>query len=262
MKQKVFRNSEQPKKSLSQNFLVSQDYINRFNDTVFTLIGKESQTIEIGPGKGALTEGLYNYFNDNLYMVELDDVLCAQLKLKFKSIEENIYCQDFLRFDLKKVSDQKVNCVGNIPFGISSPIIFNLLKERNIVEKICFILQKEVALRLAAKPGSKDYGVPSVLLQAYYDVHYQFDIPSEAFFPKPKVISGVVTLQRNYNKKVYCNEKIFFQLVKLAFNQRRKTLRNALKSINFSEDFGLIGEKRAEQLSIDDFIFLSQKAEI
>jgi len=249
-----------PKKHLGQHFLkdlgIAQKIVNLLNNNFSNL-----SVLEIGAGTGVLTQFLLK--NEPLpYLIEIDSESVDFLKKNFPILHENqrIIEGDFLHFDMKKQFNEKIVIVGNFPYNISSQIFFRVLEYKDCVEGVVCMLQKEVAERLASSAGSKDYGILSVLLQAFYDIKYHFTVPEHVFNPPPKVKSGVISLQRNQTAQLDCNEALFFRVVKTAFNQRRKTLRNALASIlppNVKEE--AILQKRAEQLSVADFVSLTQK---
>ena len=217
-------------------------------------LGLYKTVVEIGPGMGALTKYLIQSKPDNFYVVELDDRWAAHLLQTFPILRGKLIHQDFLQVDLSFLQNP-THIVGNFPYNISSQIIFKIIDHRNVVDTMTGMFQKEVALRIAAKPGSKDYGVMSVLAQAFYDCQYLFDVPPESFNPPPKVMSGVIRLKRREVKELNCDEEQFKKVVKTAFNQRRKTMRNSLKelvhekAILENEVFNL----RPEQLSVAAF---------
>lgn len=216
-----------------------------------------SQVLEIGPGMGVLTQYLLQRTDIQTAVVELDRESVAYLKKNFTNLpKENIYEADFLRLDLAALfGGQKFGIIGNFPYNISSQIFFKVLENRDLVPEVVGMLQKEVALRIASGPGKKDYGILSVLLQAFYKIDYLFSLGPEAFSPPPKVNSGVIRLVRNETERLDCDEKQFTSLVKMGFNQRRKTLRNALKASGIA-DHALL-DKRAEQLTVADFVTLT-----
>ncbi len=249
-----------PKKHLGQHFLKDL----QIAQNIANLIRKQATHIpilEIGPGTGVLTQFLMNDV-ELPYLIEIDTESVNFLQQKFPILQENakIIEADFLNFDLYKQFNEKIIIVGNFPYNISSQIFFKVLENKNLVEQVVCMLQKEVAERLASPAGSKEYGILSVLLQAFYDIKYHFTVPEHVFTPPPKVKSGVISLQRNQIESLPCNEALFYRVVKTAFNQRRKTLRNALSSIlpPTLKDDALL-QKRAEQLSVSDFVSLTQK---
>lgn len=244
------------KKSFGQNFLtdviVIDDIVNAINSTY----SDEYRILEIGPGLGALTDNLIKTYDQRLSLVEIDVDLYDILLKKYAQISSNIINEDFLKLNLEATFKEKIMVVGNLPYNISSPIFFKLLKNRDLVKSMVFTIQKEVAERLVAKPNCKAYGIPSILMQCFYDIEYLFSIPPTAFNPIPKVTSAVIKLTRNNVKNLDCDESRFATIVKQAFNQRRKTIRNSLKGLipeNLDPQFLSL---RAEQLSIQDFIGL------
>lgn len=217
-------------------------------------LGRFKTVVEIGPGMGALTTYLIRNKPDNFYVVELDDRWAAHLLQTFPILRGKLIHQDFLQTDLSFLQNPS-HIVGNFPYNISSQIVFKIIDHRNVVSEMTGMFQKEVALRIAAKPGSKDYGVMSVLAQAFYDCQYLFDVPPESFNPPPKVMSGVIRLTRREAKTLNCNEDQFKKVVKTAFNQRRKTMRNSLKEL-VNDKTMLDGDTfnlRPEQLSVAAF---------
>jgi 16S rRNA (adenine1518-N6/adenine1519-N6)-dimethyltransferase len=185
------------------------------------------------------------------------------LHQKYPDLQDRILEGDFLKFDLSTAFEAPIAVVGNFPYNISSQIFFKVLEHKNQVTEVVCMLQKEVARRIASPKGSKEYGILSVLLQAWYDIEYLFSVPPGVFNPPPKVNSGVIRLKRNQVQYLDCNEKLFFQVIKGGFGNRRKTLRNSLKSFQLTEEFKAnpILDKRAEQLDVADFVFLTQQIE-
>lgn len=246
------------KKSLGQHFLKDENICKKIVDVVDANLTNHSvhQLVEVGPGGGAITKYLLQLPNINFKAVELDAEKVAFLEATYPAIQQKIIHENFL--DIQAPFENQFIVVGNFPYNISSQILFKVLEWKEQVPVVIGMFQKEVAQRVAAKPNSKAYGIISVLLQAYYDVTYLFDVTPDSFTPPPKVMSGVIQLQlRNslYNVK---SDKAFVQLVKLAFNQRRKMLRNAVKSVFSAEVLqDEIFNKRAEQLSIEDFAALT-----
>jgi 16S rRNA (adenine1518-N6/adenine1519-N6)-dimethyltransferase len=246
------------KKSLGQHFLKDENICKKIVDVVDANLTNHAvhQLVEVGPGGGAITKYLLQLLNINFKAVELDAEKVAFLEATYPAIQQKIIHENFL--DIQAPFENQFIVVGNFPYNISSQILFKVLEWKEQVPVVIGMFQKEVAQRVAAKPNSKAYGIISVLLQAYYDVTYLFDVTPDSFTPPPKVMSGVIQLQlRNslYNVK---SDKAFVQLVKLAFNQRRKMLRNAVKSVFSAEVLqDEIFNKRAEQLSIEDFAALT-----
>jgi 16S rRNA (adenine1518-N6/adenine1519-N6)-dimethyltransferase len=216
--------------------------------------------IEIGPGMGALSDFLIARGDLNLWLLEVDTESIDYLKNRYPELSERIVLGDFLRMDLKQLMGEEKFCVvGNFPYNISTQILFKCLEHRNQVPEIMGMFQKEVAVRVAEKPGSKEYGITSVLLQAYYDIHYCFTVDEHVFIPPPKVKSGVIRCTRNSRENLGCDEKLFFQVVKMAFNQRRKTLRNSLKQLLRGRELPeVFTNERPERLSVDQFIELTK----
>ena len=246
------------KKSLGQHFLKDENICKKIVDVVDANLTNHAvhQLVEVGPGGGAITKYLLQLPNINFKAVELDAEKVAFLEATYPAIQQKIIHENFL--DIQAPFENQFIVVGIFPYNISSQILFKVLEWKEQVPVVIGMFQKEVAQRVAAKPNSKAYGIISVLLQAYYDVTYLFDVTPDSFTPPPKVMSGVIQLQlRNslYNVK---SDKAFVQLVKLAFNQRRKMLRNAVKSVFSAEVLQEeIFNKRAEQLSIEDFAALT-----
>ncbi|HBF87963.1 MAG TPA: 16S rRNA (adenine(1518)-N(6)/adenine(1519)-N(6))-dimethyltransferase [Bacteroidales bacterium] len=245
-----------PKKKLGQHFLIDKNIAEKIVNSL--LATEVEKVIEIGPGTGVLTSFLIKRENLDVTYIEVDTESVAYLKREFPTIKEKIVEGDFLDVDLAKLLTKKTAIIGNFPYNISSQIFFKVLKFReNIPEVVCMI-QKEVAERIATKPGSKKYGILSVLLQAFYDIEYLFTVNEQVFNPPPKVKSAVIRFTRNKRESLGCDEALFISLVKMAFNQRRKMLSNALGSLNFEnkQDIKYM-PMRAEQLSVDEFIELT-----
>ncbi len=246
------------KKSLGQHFLTDLSIARRIADT---LHGHESlPVIEVGPGMGVLTQFLLDDKLD-LKVVELDTESVDYLNVEFSQLDGRIIADDFLKLDLRQaVGDGKFCIIGNYPYNISSQIFFKVLDYKDQVECCSGMLQREVAQRLAAKPGTKTRGILSVLLQAWYDVEYLFTVDENVFNPPPKVKSGVVKLTRNSVTHLGCDERLFKTVVKTTFGQRRKTLRNSIKPLLpagsplLADDFF---RQRPEQLSVADYVTLT-----
>ena len=244
------------KKSLGQHFLKDENISRKI---VAALAKHQSRNLlEIGPGGGALTRFLVELNDINFTAIEFDLEKIEYLLHHYPSLKEKLIHKDFLKADLPFEGSFIV--VGNFPYNISSQILFKILEWREHVPVMIGMFQKEVAQRIASKPNSKVYGILSVLVQAFYNVEYLFDVPPSAFNPPPKVMSGVIELTIKKERAEMRNEKDFFLLVKTAFNQRRKKLRNAVRSL-FNEDIlqQEIFDKRAEQLTIADFAALTFK---
>jgi 16S rRNA (adenine1518-N6/adenine1519-N6)-dimethyltransferase len=248
-----------PKKHLGQHFLVDQQIAKNIVDLV-ALPGATTAVLEIGPGMGVLTQYLIQDPRLELSVIDIDAESIAYLYAHFPALAGRILQADFLKMDLGAAFPGPVSIIGNFPYNISSQIFFKVLTHRQQVTEVVCMLQKEVAERIAAPPGSKVYGILSVLLQAFYHIEYKFTVPPHVFDPPPKVNSGVIRLERNQTQALDCDEKKFFEVVKLSFGTRRKTLRNCLKPYQLPESVTRqeIFDKRAEQLSVADFVHLTQ----
>jgi 16S rRNA (adenine1518-N6/adenine1519-N6)-dimethyltransferase len=220
--------------------------------------------IEIGPGMGALSDFLISRGDLNLWLLDVDSESIDYLKDRYPLLSERIILGDFLRMNLKQFMGEESFCVvGNFPYNISTQILFKCLEYRNQIPEIMGMFQREVAIRVAEKPGSKEYGITSVLLQAFYDIQYCFTVDEHVFIPPPKVKSGVIRCTRNARESLGCDEKLFFQVVKMAFNQRRKTLRNSLKQLLKGRELPEVyTNERPEKLSVDQFIELTKFVEV
>ena len=251
-----------PKKNLGQHFLTDLSIARQIADTVDAC--PDIPVLEIGPGMGVLTQYLVEKPRE-VKAVEIDSESVAFLYEKFPKLRENILGQDFLRMDLNEVFDgRQFVLTGNYPYDISSQIFFKMLEYKDLIPCCTGMIQREVAQRMAAGPGSKTYGILSVLMQAWYNVEYLFTVDENVFNPPPKVKSAVIRMTRNETKELGCDEKLFKQVVKTTFNQRRKTLRNSIKPIlgkdcPLTED--ILFNKRPEQLSVAEFIDLTNKVE-
>lgn len=251
-----------PKKHLGQHFLTDLSIAERIAQAVTGHHGV-NQVLEIGPGMGVLTDFLLKNPQE-LYLIEIDKESIVYLHQKYPQLGDRIIEGDYLQYDSERVLPDHYAIAGNFPYNISSQIFFKVLEEKNRVTEVVCMLQKEVAKRIASPKGNKDYGILSVLLQAWYDIEYLFTVPPGVFNPPPKVDSGVIRLTRNAVQKLDCDEKLFFKVVKGGFATRRKTLRNALKPFGLSEEFKTnpILDKRAEQLDVADFVYLTQQIEL
>jgi len=250
----IFAGMYTHKKSLGQHFLKDESVIKKIID----VLKEETFTnlLEVGPGAGALTKHLIQLPGIDFKAVELDEEKVDYLFQKYPALKDKVIHKSFL--DIEKPFDQPFTVIGNFPYNISTQILFKMLEWKEDVPCMIGMFQKEVAERAASKEGSKVYGVLSVLVQAYYEVEYLFDVGNECFDPPPKVQSGVIRLKRKANALNYKSERAFWVLVKTAFNQRRKTMRNAVKSLFPAEVLQQeIFTKRAERLSIDDFAALT-----
>lgn len=249
------------KKHLGQHFLNDQNIAQKIAETL-TGQGYDN-VLEIGPGMGVLTQFILQSPFE-LHVVEIDRDSVAYLKEHFPALEGKIHERDFLKFPLKEVfGETPLAIIGNFPYNISTQIVFKVLEQRHLIPEFSGMFQKEVAQRICETKGSKTYGILSVLVQAFYEANYLFTVPPHVFSPPPKVQSGVLQLIRKTDFHLPCNEKLFFSVVKTAFNQRRKTLRNSLKSIGIPEVLkeDSIFDLRPEQLSTEAFIALTQKLE-
>lgn len=251
-----------PKKFLGQHFLKDLQVAQDIADTVNTC--PDIPILEVGPGMGVLTQFLIPKGRP-LKVVELDLESVAYLKENFVQLGNNIIEQDFLKMDLQQLFEGKPFVLtGNYPYNISSQIFFKMLDNKNLIPCCTGMIQKEVAERIAAKPGNKTYGILSVLIQAWYHVEYLFTVHEHVFNPPPKVKSAVIRMTRNDAQELGCNEKLFKQIVKTTFNQRRKTLRNSISPIldkNSPLSADPIFNKRPEQLSVADFVELTNRVE-
>jgi len=247
--------SHQARKRFGQNFLVDDQIVNRI---VATISPKKSDNIvEIGPGKGALTFPLLQNL-DHLSVIEIDRDLISLLKLK-KQDKLTIYEADALKFDYGLISDN-LRIVGNLPYNISSPLLFRLLSSKNQIIDMTFMLQKEVVDRIVASHGSKTYGRISVMMQAFFKVESMFTVPKESFDPQPKIESAILYLKTR-TKPLTENIQLLEKIVKISFSQRRKTLKNCLKSILSQEQTKIDLSQRAEMLSVENFITLMKDYE-
>lgn len=250
--------SVKPKKHLGQHFLKDKNTSRKIADAYDAGIGG-NRVLEIGPGTGALTEFLLERDLD-VWVMDIDTESIHYLCEHFPKLKERIIEGDFLREDLQKyMGTEPFSVVGNFPYNISSQILFRCLDYRNQIPEIMGMFQKEVAQRVAEPPGSKQYGILSVLLQTYYDITYCFTVDEHVFIPPPKVKSGVIRCVRNDRKQLPCDEKLYVQVVKATFNQRRKAIRNTIKPFlsGVKVEHELLG-KRPEQLSVEEFIELTQ----
>ena len=251
-----------PKKNLGQHFLTDLDIASRIADTVDAY--PDVPVLEVGPGMGVMTQFLVEKPRP-LKVVEIDRESVAYLNEHFPRLRENILGEDFLRMDLNNVFDgQQFVLTGNYPYDISSQIFFKMLDNKDLIPCCTGMIQREVALRMASNPGTKAYGILSVLIQAWYDVEYLFTVDEHVFNPPPKVKSAVIRMTRNAVTDLGCDEKLFRRLVKTVFNQRRKMLRVSLKQMFNSETQPRQGfyeqeimTRRPEQLTIQQFVELT-----
>jgi 16S rRNA (adenine1518-N6/adenine1519-N6)-dimethyltransferase len=248
-----------PKKHLGQHFLTDKNMCAKIA-AQFTAHQGCTKVLEIGPGMGALTQALLDRGDLDLDVMEVDTESIEYLNENFDALAGKIHEADFLRLDLETFTGgQPMSVVGNFPYNISSQIIFKCLQYRDLVPEIMGMFQKEMAERIAEKPGTKKYGIISVLTQAFYDIEYCFTVDEQMFNPPPKVKSGVIRCRRNDRVNLQCEEKFFIQVVKLAFNQRRKTMRNSLKQLIGEKDSSWeIFNLRPETLSVEQFVELTE----
>jgi 16S rRNA (adenine1518-N6/adenine1519-N6)-dimethyltransferase len=251
-----------PKKHLGQHFLVDQNIATKIVGQL-TLHQGVPDVLEIGPGMGVLTQYLLQHKEYRTTVVDIDRESIAYLQEHFPQLGDRIISADFLKTDLSTLFPGKFAIIGNFPYNISSQIFFKVLEHRDVVPEVVCMIQKEVAERLASPPGSKAYGILSVLLQAFYIIEYKFTVHEHVFHPPPKVKSAVIRLVRNEVERLGCDENLFKQVVKLSFGTRRKTLRNSLRSYNLPPEVTVqpVFDKRAEQLSVQDFVALTQLIE-
>ena len=247
------------KKHLGQHFLKDPSICQRIAGDL--KMAKSQNVLEVGPGTGALSKWLIaDKRIQELYLMDVDEESITYLKMLYPERSSNILFEDFLSYDLNKfLPGASFNVVGNFPYNISSQILFRCLEFKDRIPEIVGMFQREVAQRIAKGPGSKQYGILSVFMQAYYDIEYLFTVDEDVFDPPPKVKSGVIRCTRNQRTSLPCDEKLFKRVVKTAFNQRRKTLRNSLKpllsGLELPEKYS--GE-RPEQCSVEDFILLTE----
>jgi 16S rRNA (adenine1518-N6/adenine1519-N6)-dimethyltransferase len=239
-----------PKKALGKNFLNEETVAERI---VQSLAEKNAPVLDLGPGMGVLNQFLLQNEFQDFKVIEIDTESVVYLQKKYPKL--SILSGDFLKLNLSEYYADKLVIIGNFPYNISSQILFKVLENKDRVVELAGMFQKEVAERIASKPGKKVYGILSVLLQAYYDIEYLFTVDEYLFTPPPQVKSGVIRMVRNPNKKLRCDEVLFKNVVKTAFNQRRKTLRNSLKTFTFSEAFksSPLFALRPEQLTVGEF---------
>lgn len=244
------------KKHLGQHFLkdlgIARDIAHSLS------LNNYSKVLEVGPGMGVLTQFLIP-LDAETFVIEIDKESVSYLKKHYRELDNHLIEGDFLKLPLQEIFKEPIAIIGNFPYNISSQILFKAIDNKDLIPEIVGMFQKEVAERVVSQPGSKKYGIISVLLQCYYDVEYLFTVDETVFDPPPKVKSAVIRLRRNDRDKLECDEKKFVQVVKTAFGQRRKTLRNALKSLNLVDEntASQYLSLRAEQLSVEDFMNLT-----
>lgn len=249
------------KKHLGQHFLKDEGIAQAIADTLN--FEGYNDILEIGPGMGVLTKYLLEK-PTNTYVIEIDTESVTYLENNYPKLHGKIIAKDFLKYNINEVFEGKpLAIIGNFPYNISTQIVFKMLELRHQIPEFSGMFQKEVAERICEKKGSKAYGILSVLVQAFYDAEYLFTVSETVFIPPPKVKSGVLRLRRKANFTLPCSEKLLFTVVKTAFQQRRKTLRNSLKTLNLTDNLreDTIFDLRPEQLSVEQFIALTQKIE-
>jgi 16S rRNA (adenine1518-N6/adenine1519-N6)-dimethyltransferase len=245
-----------PKKSLGQHFLTDKNIARKIVNSLTW--NNYSRVLEIGPGKGILTALLVEQPDKDLRFVEIDASAVAFLQNNFPQLQQSLISADILVIPLTDIYQDPFAIIGNFPYNISSQLFFKILENRHLVVETVCMIQKEVAVRIASPPGSREYGILSVLLQSFYHIEYLFSVPPQVFTPPPRVNSAVIRLTRNSTVNLPCSETLFTQVVKTAFNQRRKTLRNSLKSLAATIDPGNgLWQKRPEQLGVEEFINLT-----
>lgn len=251
-------NSVRAKKHLGQHFLTDKNTAAKIVDALRPQLGYTA-VLEVGPGMGILSDFLLHDRPYPVWLVDVDAESIDYLHDRYPQLGSRLIHGDFLRLDFEAYFTGELAIIGNFPYNISSQILFKVLDERERVVEVVGMFQKEVAERCAAQPGGKEYGILSVLVQAYYAVEYLFTVKAGAFNPPPKVLSGVIRLTRREEKTIGCDEKLFWRVVKAGFNQRRKTLRNALAGIVPKADMGESPyyDLRAERLSVADFVQLT-----
>jgi 16S rRNA (adenine1518-N6/adenine1519-N6)-dimethyltransferase len=247
------------KKRLGQHFLEDESTCQHI---VQSLQAENGNVLEIGAGMGALTRLLLQKDNLKLMVIEIDRQSVDFLYKHFPALRHKVLADDFLKVNLYDIFADSFAVIGNFPYNISSQILFKILDCKDLIYEVVGMFQKEVALRITSQRGNKNYGILSVLLQAFYDVEYLFEVEPQMFHPPPKVTSAVIRLKRNKVQTLHCDEDKFKTIVKTAFNQRRKMLRNSLQSIPFKDNFHkcTLFNQRPEQLSVDDFVTITNHA--
>lgn len=249
------RSEVKPKKALGQHFLTDQNIARKIVDQLSPDV---ESVIEVGAGTGVLTQFMVNDILDKFYVIEIDKESIEYLQQHYPSLGDHLIQGDFLKADLSQYGQRNMAIIGNFPYNISSQIFFQVLKYKEQVVEVVGMVQKEMAERMAAKEGSKTYGILSVLMQAWYDIDYLFTVHENVFNPPPKVKSAVIKMRRNAVTDLGCDEKLFVNIVKQAFNQRRKTMRNSLRSMLGTDIIdNEVFNKRPEQLSVKEFIDLT-----
>ena len=251
--------SVKAKKHLGQHFLTDETIAKKIADSLIS--NTYDEVLEIGPGMGVLTKYLLKNKSYTTSVIEIDRESVEYLKAHYLHLSNRIFEKDFLKVNLQELYPNKqFAIIGNFPYNISTQIVFKTLENKDFIPEFSGMFQKEVAERIVEKAGSKKYGILSVLTQAFYNVEYLFTVPPSVFNPPPKVDSGVIRLTRKENFTLPVSEKLFYQVVKTAFNQRRKMLRGSLKSFNLSDELkqSEFFTKRPEQLSVNEFIKLTK----
>lgn len=241
------------KKSLGQHFLRDQNIARKITES---LLPVTDEVLEIGPGMGVLTRILLASPSFSVRAIDIDRESIEYLHTELPEHKDRILYGDFLKMDITELYQKPFSVIGNLPYNISSQIFFRIIENRELVAQVVCMIQKEVAERISAPHGNKTYGILSVFLQTFYNIEYLFTVGEKVFDPPPKVKSAVIRLTRNDRKELGCDEKLFFQLVKTGFNQRRKTLRNSIRGLlppGFESDYLSL---RPEQLSVTDFLQL------
>jgi len=251
-------NQVKPKKRLGQHFLNDRNIAGKIVDA---LSKDTSNLLEIGAGTGILTDIILQRGISNFKIIEIDEESVIYLHEKYHHLKSDLIEGDFLKIDLNNIFEHHFSIIGNFPYNISTQILFRVWDNRHAVTEVVGMFQKEVAERIAAKPGNKTYGILSVLLQAFYDIEYLFTVHESVFTPPPKVKSGVIRLSRNGIRSLDCDENSFKLIVKTAFNQRRKTISNSLKSMGFKEhldELSHLARLRPEQLGVQEFVEITK----
>jgi 16S rRNA (adenine1518-N6/adenine1519-N6)-dimethyltransferase len=248
-----------PKKHLGQHFLTNVGVAEKIAQSL-TNHNQYKILLEIGPGTGALTKHLIPLSHLDLWLSEIDEESVVYLKKNYPQLADQIFSHDFLKFQLSDQFQEPIGIIGNFPYNISSQILFRVFEQKEQVQEVVGMFQKEVAQRIASGPGTKDYGILSVLLQAFYDIEYLFTVNEGSFNPPPKVKSGVIRLRRNEVTDLNCELHQFINVVKTTFNQRRKTIRNSSKGLcsPTSQTSNALFDRRPETLSVAEFIQLTQ----
>jgi 16S rRNA (adenine1518-N6/adenine1519-N6)-dimethyltransferase len=253
--------SVRAKKHLGQHFLTDKSLAGRIVKALRPTELGYQKVLEVGPGMGILSDWLLQEERLETYLIDIDSESIVFLQQQYPQLGDRLIEGDFLKFNFSPTFEEGLAIIGNFPYHISSQILFKILDERHLVKEMVGMFQKEVAERCFAKAGTKEYGILSVFVQAYYQVEYLFTVKAGSFNPPPKVLSGVIRLTRNEVPQLACNEKLFERVVKAAFNQRRKTLRNALSGVLPKDgmDQDPIWDLRAERLTVADFVGLTNK---